>query len=77
MSASRSALRQAWTSRRPTSRELCLGIGVYAKADRLFLGRAVRHQGPELLEPEVVSCSAWRAATPTPDVAMYAGVGRK
>lgn len=34
-------------------------------------------EGLELLEPGVVSCSAWRAATPTPDVAMYAGVGRK
>ncbi|MFF8965593.1 SAM-dependent methyltransferase [Streptomyces globisporus] len=33
--------------------------------------------GLELLEPGVVSCSAWRAPTPTPDVAMYAGVGRK
>ncbi|WP_225801739.1 SAM-dependent methyltransferase [Streptomyces sp. NK15101] len=33
--------------------------------------------GLELLEPGVVSCSAWRPETPTPDVAMYAGVGRK
>ncbi|MFE5960423.1 SAM-dependent methyltransferase [Streptomyces rubiginosohelvolus] len=33
--------------------------------------------GLELLEPGVVSCSAWRARTPTQDVAMYAGVGRK
>lgn len=32
--------------------------------------------GPELLEPGVVSCFAWRAGMPTPDVAMYAGVGR-
>ncbi|MGW4630933.1 SAM-dependent methyltransferase [Streptomyces rubiginosohelvolus] len=129
-------------------RALHPGIGDYAKADRLFLGRAVRHlaeqegitqfldigtglpsadnthevaqrvapdarvvyvdndplvlahaqallvgtpdgridyldadlrdvDGLELLEPGVVSCSAWRAPTPTPDVAMYAGVGRK
>ncbi|SCE55536.1 SAM-dependent methyltransferase [Streptomyces sp. OspMP-M43] len=34
-------------------------------------------EGLDLLEPGVVSCSAWRAATPSPDVAMYAGVGRK
>ncbi|MFI7328285.1 SAM-dependent methyltransferase [Streptomyces rubiginosohelvolus] len=129
-------------------RALHPGIGDYAKADRLFLGRAVRHlaeqegitqfldigtglpsadsthevaqrvapdarvvyvdndplvlahaqallvgtpegridyldadlrdvDGLELLEPGAVSCSAWRAPTPTPDVAMYAGVGRK
>ncbi|MET9927824.1 MULTISPECIES: SAM-dependent methyltransferase [unclassified Streptomyces] len=33
--------------------------------------------GLELLEPGVVSCSAWRPEQAAPDVAMYAGVGRK
>lgn len=33
--------------------------------------------GLELLDPGVVSRSAWRPETETPDVAMYAGVGRK
>ncbi|CAM5536766.1 hypothetical protein GCM10010298_74000 [Streptomyces microflavus] len=33
--------------------------------------------GLELLEPGVVSCSAWRPEKPAPDVAMYAGVDRK
>lgn len=33
--------------------------------------------GLELLEPGVVSCSAWRPEKPAPDVAMYAGVARK
>lgn len=33
--------------------------------------------GLELLEPGVVSCSAWRPETPSADVAMYAGVARK
>ncbi|MEW2068961.1 SAM-dependent methyltransferase [Streptomyces sp. NPDC007346] len=34
-------------------------------------------EGLELLEPGVVSCSAWRPEHVAPDVAMYAGVGRK